>query len=119
MSPSLVIALAVLVGLSILAWWHNYKSRDGIHPDLLQATKGNKALAKRLLKDVRFRYPGKTERWYVEKVLYDLERDGAGSARRPRASMSRQEARDTFFLIAGFLWIMSMLTNMMDDIFRR
>jgi hypothetical protein len=119
MSPSLMIALAMIVALAGLAWWHNYKSRDGIHPDLLQATRGNKALAKRLLEDVRFRYPGKSERWYLEKVLYDLERDGAGSARRPRGSMSRQDARDTFFLIAGFLWMMSMFSSLMDDIFRR
>jgi hypothetical protein len=119
MSPSLMIALAMIAALAILATLHSHKSRDGIHPDLLQATKGNKALAKRLLEDVRFRYPGKTERWYMEKVLYDLERDGAGSARRPRGGMSRQDAKETFFLIAGFLWVLSMFSNIMDDLFRR
>jgi hypothetical protein len=34
--------------------------------------------AKRLLTQAKFRYPNKTADWYVEKVIYDLERDRGG-----------------------------------------
>jgi hypothetical protein len=121
LSPSLLIAVAIILALVVLAMRQDYRNREGIHPDLLQATRGNKALAKRLLKDAQFRYPGKSDRWYVEKVLYDLERDGAGSARRPRSmfSMTTREARETFFLMGAFLWVLSSLTSLVDGIFRR
>ncbi len=46
-----------------------------LDPDLLRATGGDRALAQRLLQQVRLRYPGQSERWYVEKVIYDLRRD--------------------------------------------
>ncbi|MGI0493153.1 hypothetical protein ACN4EG_15320 [Alkalinema pantanalense CENA528] len=48
---------------------------------LLKATKGDRALAERLLQGARLKYPGKPDRWYVDKVLYDLQRDGAGPVR--------------------------------------
>jgi Tfp pilus assembly major pilin PilA len=121
MSPSLLIALAVIGALVALAFWQDYKNRGGVHPDLLQATKGNKALAKRLLEDAKLRYPGKSERWYLEKVLYDLQRDGAGSVRKTRSifSMTGREARETFFLIGMVLWVLNSITSLVDNIFRR
>ena len=36
---------------------------------------GNRNLIERLLAQARQKYPGKTESWYYEKVIYDLERD--------------------------------------------
>ncbi len=57
------------------------KSWNGkISGPLLQAVKGDRALAKRLLDGARLKYPGKSDRWYVEKVIYDIERDGAGTS---------------------------------------
>ncbi|OUC14918.1 MAG: hypothetical protein B0A82_09675 [Alkalinema sp. CACIAM 70d] len=52
-----------------------------IDSKLLKATKGDRALAERLLRGAQLKYPGKSDRWYVEKVLYDLQRDGAGPVR--------------------------------------
>lgn len=34
--------------------------------------------ANRLLTQVRLKYPGKSEMWYWEKVIFDLERDRYG-----------------------------------------
>ncbi|WP_416675499.1 hypothetical protein [Egbenema bharatensis] len=34
--------------------------------------------AERLLTQVRLKYPGKSETWYWEKVIFDLERDRYG-----------------------------------------
>lgn len=121
MSPSTLIALVVIVALIALFVWQDRKNRGGVHPDLLQATKGNKALAKRLLEDVRLRYPDKSDRWHLEKVLYDLQRDGAGSVRKPRSmfSMTGREARETFFLVGMMLWILNSLSGLVDNIFRR
>ena len=36
---------------------------------------GNRNLAARLLAQARQKYPGNSETWYYEKVIYDLERD--------------------------------------------
>ncbi|WP_263975720.1 hypothetical protein [Amazonocrinis nigriterrae] len=36
---------------------------------------GDTATAKRLLRQQRRNHPGKSDNWYLEKVIYDLERD--------------------------------------------
>jgi hypothetical protein len=36
---------------------------------------GNQKTIDRLISQCRFKYPNKSEQWYWEKVLYDLERD--------------------------------------------
>ncbi|MCU0565214.1 MAG: hypothetical protein MUF49_01285 [Oculatellaceae cyanobacterium Prado106] len=75
--------MVIAIALLLFAAWLFFSSGllnsqvDGIDRDLLNATKGDKALAKRLLEYARTRYPGKSEDWYIEKVLYDLQRDGA------------------------------------------
>ncbi|WP_242055459.1 hypothetical protein [Nostoc flagelliforme] len=43
--------------------------------DLLTLLKGDVATAKRLLLQQRRRKPGQSDNWYLEKVIYDLERD--------------------------------------------
>ena len=53
---------------------------DGMSRELLQATKGDYELAQRLIRHARTKYPGKPDHWYLDKVLYDLARDGAGGA---------------------------------------
>jgi hypothetical protein len=43
--------------------------------DLLILLKGDVATAKRLLAQQRRKNPGRSDNWYLEKVIYDLERD--------------------------------------------
>ena len=90
MDVVLPLCLLIAVGCLAYGWWrdrhpiskHQNKRRDlgGVPAHLLQAVKGDRALAHRLLQGARLKYPGKTEKWYVEKVIYDIQRDGAGSA---------------------------------------
>lgn len=90
---SIVLPLCLLIAVGCLAygWWRDRrpisarqdKRRDhggSVPAHLLQAVKGDRALAHRLLQGARLKYPDKTEKWYVEKVIYDIQRDGAGSA---------------------------------------
>ena len=60
--------------------WGGIQWGGSISRELLQATKGDRELAERLLNHARSKYPGKSAHWYLDKVLYDLERDGAGGA---------------------------------------
>jgi hypothetical protein len=76
------IAICVLVGLILFLCWQSYQEREGFPRELLEAVKGDKKLAERLLENARNRTPGKPDRWYIEKVLYDMQRDGAGGGRR-------------------------------------
>ncbi|WP_242063488.1 hypothetical protein [Nostoc sp. FACHB-892] len=46
-----------------------------LQSDLLTLLKGDVATAKRLLLQQRRRKPGQSDNWYLEKVIYDLERD--------------------------------------------
>lgn len=89
MKSLIVIALLIGVGCLIYSIWRdrnpkkssNRQSWNGkISAPLLQAVKGDRALAKRLLEGARLKYPGKSDRWYIEKVIYDIERDGAGTS---------------------------------------
>jgi hypothetical protein len=76
MTPFIAIALLIFAAWMIFSTTGS-RRMDGVDSDLLKATKGDKALAKRLMEHARNRYPGKSEHWYIEKVLYDLQRDGA------------------------------------------
>jgi hypothetical protein len=42
---------------------------------LLRLLHGDRQLAIRLLSQVKMKNPGRSTNWYVEKVIYDLERD--------------------------------------------
>ena len=89
---SVVLPLCLLIAVGCLAYgWlrdrhpistrkNQRRDRGGVPAHLLQAVKGDRALAHRLLQGARLKYPDKTEKWYVEKVIYDIQRDGAGSA---------------------------------------
>lgn len=46
-----------------------------LQTDLLTLVKGDVATAKRLLAQQRRKQPGQSDNWYLEKVIYDLERD--------------------------------------------
>jgi hypothetical protein len=107
-----MIALAMLIGLVAVLLWHNSQSVDGIDRNLLIAARGNKALAKRLLEHAKLKYPGKSDRWYVEKIIYDLERDGAGAGRRSSSMrMNKRELRENIFLAGSVLWLLSALSS--------
>lgn len=46
-----------------------------LEASLLTRLQGDREVAKRLLGHVRAVYPGRTAKWYLEKVIMDLERD--------------------------------------------
>jgi hypothetical protein len=46
--------------------------------ELLTLVSGDKALATRLLVNIRFKNPQRTKSWCYEKVIYDLKRDRGG-----------------------------------------
>jgi hypothetical protein len=95
-----ILTISLLVAIAIIAFfiWRDSQDTEGIDRNLLQAVKGNKALAKRLLNHARERYPGKSERWYAENVIYDLERDGAGrgGTRFELQARSKRTSREHF-----------------------
>ena len=93
----LIFLLALLLAAALLAYsfyrdrqpsrrpgQKNKVSKIKISGKLLQAVKGDRALAQRLLEGAQCKYPNKSHQWYVEKVIYDIERDGAGSSFRRR-----------------------------------
>ena len=57
---------------------HSYRTdpkNRALQADLLILLKNDVPAAKRLLLQERRRSPGKSDNWYLEKVIYDLERD--------------------------------------------
>ncbi len=91
MNSLIALALVVGAGLLIYSIWRDrnpktiqnnssWAWKGKIPRPLLQAVKGDRALAKRLLEGAKLKYPGKSDRWYIEKVIYDIERDGAGTS---------------------------------------
>jgi hypothetical protein len=111
MSPIAIALLLLAVCLIFFAL--NPRSVDGIDRDLLMAAKGNKALAKPLLTNARDLYPGKSDRWYTEKVLYDLQRDGAGNYRRSNPlRMNKRELRENIFLVGSVIWLINSIASL-------
>lgn len=117
-NPVIAIALLALIGLIIFLLWRNSRNTEGIDPMLLQAVKGNKPLAKRLLEQAKFKYPGKSDRWYVEKIIYDLERDRAGSRGRSSNYINPREARENIYLIGAFLGLVAYMSSFVNSLFR-
>lgn len=90
---SLSVLLAVAIALGVVLWWRQKKGRGlrgGIaswvanpkksvygqtRRQLLRMVGGNRATAERLLLQVKQRYPGRSEQWYWEKAIYDIQRD--------------------------------------------
>ncbi|BAZ86948.1 hypothetical protein [Dolichospermum compactum] len=42
---------------------------------LLLKVQGDIPTAKRLINNLKIKHPGKSDRWYIEKAIFDLERD--------------------------------------------
>jgi hypothetical protein len=98
----LVLGLVVCVGLIVAIWaiilprkelhsfpqllfkqqsvWLKRSDRLGrngtaLKQKLLKRLHYDQAAADRLLTAARFKYPGRSQQWYLEKVIYDLDRD--------------------------------------------
>jgi hypothetical protein len=105
--------LLLIIAAGVIWWcWQQWGPVDGIDRDLLQAAQGNKKLAKRLLEQTRRSFPDKSERWCVEKTIYDLNRDGGTiKARRSKMgfldfrTMTRREMREKIIFVGLFLWL--------------
>ena len=85
---SLLLAVALI---AIIIWWLsnrrrkpgnrrlNMPSQQSLVPRHLQneliRIAGNSCVAERLVDSLRDKYPGKPEKWYWEKAIFDLERD--------------------------------------------
>ncbi len=114
--------LLLLIAAAVI-WWclTQWGSVDGINRDLLEAAKGNKKLAKRLLEHTQKCYPDKSERWCVEKTIYDLNRDrGVIKARPSRASfldvrtMTRRELREKIIVVGLFVWLFETVSRTLE-----
>ena len=75
MNLLLILALLLIIAVVISLLRQGTGKTSGIDGRLLRTVGGDRKLAQRLLDQVRWKYPDKSERWYVEKVLYDLDRD--------------------------------------------
>jgi hypothetical protein len=121
MSPLTWAFIVIIVGLIGFGIWRDQQDREGIPADLLRAAKGDKKLAKRLIANAKLRYPDKTDRWYHEKVLYDLERDGAGSSgrkgRRSWSTRTNREKMENLFIIGMALSLFNMVFGMISRMF--
>jgi hypothetical protein len=118
MNPVTLVFLFVVVGLMGFGIWKGNRDREGISPDLLRAAKGDKKLAKRLLLNAQMRHPGKSERWYQEKVLYDLERDGAGRGQRSKRSWGRMTNREKIENLVIVSFAFSLFNTVFSSIMR-
>jgi hypothetical protein len=120
MNPTTLVFLLIVIGLVVFGVWKDNKDREGIPAEVLRAAKGDKKLAKRLLESARLRYPGKSDRWYHEKVLYDLERDGAGGGRRGRRSwstMTNREKMENLFIVGLAFSLFNAVFGMISRMF--
>ena len=124
--PPLLIALIVF--MLFLAWraWNQsgggfrFGNQDYIDPALLKAVNGDRKAALRLLEQARFKYPGKSERWYREKVIYDLGRDhGVIKARGPRFNINKRDIRENLFIIGGALWVVNGFMRLLNTMIGR
>jgi|AGSF01.1.fsa_nt_gi hypothetical protein len=72
----LIVTISFLAAIAMIGFliWRDSQDTGGIDRSLWQAVRGDKALAERLLNHAREKHPGKSERWYAEKVIYDLRR---------------------------------------------
>ncbi|MGA7932011.1 MAG: hypothetical protein WCA35_00375 [Kovacikia sp.] len=76
MQPLVAVVLLGLTGYVLwLIWRDSRKTVNGVDRNLLSASRGDDALARRLLAYNKGKYPGKSEQWCVEKAIYDLKRD--------------------------------------------
>lgn len=56
-------------------YWSESSACTKLRRELLTLVRGQQDIANRLLAVERRKHSGKSERWYLEKVIYDLRRD--------------------------------------------
>ena len=120
MNP-IAIVLSILLAIVILLIWQDSRKITGIRRggnidrNLLKAAHGDAKLAERLLEQARFKYPGKSENWYVEKVIYDLNRD-RGFIRNPKSRnvFNPQIKMGNIFRILGIIWVINALMSLIQ-----
>jgi hypothetical protein len=123
---SIKLVLLLLIAAGALWWcWSQWGPVDGINRDLLSAANGNKKLAKRLLEQTRKCYPDKSERWCVEKTIYDLNRDRGVIKARPSKmafldfrTMTRREMREKIIFVGLFVWMFETVSGALERWFR-
>lgn len=88
----LSIILAIVLVVAVFCWVTGYRlpvltapsrgSRGGsgrvsraTQQQLLRLTGGNRSVAQRLVERVRSQHPDRSEQWWWEKAIYDIERD--------------------------------------------
>ncbi|MEB3210009.1 MAG: hypothetical protein VKL39_01585 [Leptolyngbyaceae bacterium] len=119
MNP-ITIGFAVIVAIVLFLVWRDSQTVDGLDANLVRAVRGDKALARRLLQQARLKYPGKSDRWYVEKVIYDAQRDqGVIKARHNPLSVDFRDLREKLFVAGAALWVFNSLISTIDRLFRR
>jgi hypothetical protein len=114
--------LFLFIAMGVMGWcWTQWGPVDGINRDLLSAAQGNKKLAKRLLDHTRKCYPDKSERWCIEKTIYDLGRDRGTIKARPSKlnfldfrTMTRRELREKVFFVGIFLWLFETVSRTVE-----
>jgi uncharacterized protein HemY len=90
MVPVAVGAIAIALLVLIFLYRHDFpgvrprrahsSGRTGrashhLQTKLLKLMHGDRQGAERLIRQARLKYGGKSDNWYVEKVIFDLERD--------------------------------------------
>jgi len=99
--PSLLLALLIVAAIAGYIWWTKRNSRRGrygqpiaprrqqnrrqnrgqdrpnrkVEAKLMRMLNGDRATANRLIEREKYKNPGRSENWYWEKVLFDLQRD--------------------------------------------
>lgn len=74
MHPISLLFISTLIIYFIWYFWNQSQNNGGVHPSLLKAARGDRALARRMIKHAALKYPDKSEAWRREKIIYDLRR---------------------------------------------
>lgn len=112
--PLLIIAL-IIFGISFwLYWTDREQSREPIDEELLKAAKGNRRRVQERIGVAKAQHPDKSERWYQEKVLHDLQTE-TKYAIRPTTHRERLSFRE----IIESLLIFSLVASLIDMVARR
>lgn len=119
LTPSGILVLLVLLGVAI--YFLANGERTSLDRDLIQAARGDRKLAQRMLEQAKLKYPGKSESWYIEKVIYDLGRDRGviktRGGKRFSLGRNRREVRDNILMFGAVLWVVNLLSSTFNRFF--
>ena len=113
MHPIFLTFLLLFIGYFIWYGLNKFQNNGGIHPAVLQAARGNRALAQRMMEQAALKYPDKSETWRREKVIYDLNRDrGVIKNSSSRRVISARELRESMYVFSQIRWALHSLTSL-------